>query len=89
MKLPVSVAVRSAEVASRFGLRVGSPEEVLSASLWWTYRNTKAKRELGFAPRPHEQTLEDAVEWQLGVLGGRRPGGAARVLGAAGKALRR
>ena len=58
--------------ASRLGLRLGSPEEVLSASLWWTYRNTKAKRELGFKPRPHEQTLEDAVEWQLGELGDRR-----------------
>ena len=59
-----------------FGLRLaGSPEEVRSASLWWTYRNTKAKRELGFAPRPHEQTLEDAVEWQLAELGGRRGGG--------------
>ena len=60
-----------------FGLRLGSPEEVLSASLWWTYRNTKAKRELGFAPRPHEQTLEDAVEWQLAELGGRRGAGLA------------
>ena len=46
----------------------GPPEEIASASLWWTYRNTKAKRELGFAPRPHEETLEDAVAWQLDQL---------------------
>ena len=53
-----------------------SPEEVVSASLWWTYRNTKAKRELGFEPRPHEETLEDAVDWQLArSSGGRRPRG--------------
>jgi hypothetical protein len=48
-------------------------DEVRSASQWWTYRNTKAKRELGFAPRPHEETLEDAVAWQRAQLGGRRP----------------
>jgi dihydroflavonol-4-reductase len=89
VKLPLRVAIAGADAASRVGLRMGSPEEVLSASLWWTYRNTKAKRDLGFAPRPHEQTLEDAVEWQLAQLGGRRPAGASRVLGAAGKALRR
>jgi hypothetical protein len=38
---------------------------------WWTYRNTKARRELGFEPRPHEETLEDAVRWQMGELGER------------------
>ena len=37
--------------------------------LWWTYRNTKARTELGFQPRPHEETLEDAVRWQSDVLG--------------------
>ena len=29
----------------------------------------KARRELGFEPRPHEETLEDAVRWQLEELG--------------------
>ncbi len=90
VKLPLSIALASADAASRVGLRLGSPGEVLSASLWWTYRNTKAKRELGFAPRPHEQTLEDAVEWQLAQLGGRRggiAGGAIRALGKAARGL--
>ena len=32
---------------------------------WWTYRNDKAVDELGFEPRPHEETLEDTVRWQL------------------------
>jgi dihydroflavonol-4-reductase len=90
VKLPKSVAVHGAVAAQRVGLRLGSPEEVLSASLWWTYRNTKAKRELGFKPRPHEQTLEDAVEWQLAELGSRRGGGSAgAAVRAAGKVLRR
>jgi dihydroflavonol-4-reductase len=92
VKLPVRVAQAGADAASRVGLRfAGSPEEVLSASLWWTYRNTKAKRELGFVARPHEQTLEDAVAWQLAELGGRRGGGgpASGALRVVGKALRR
>ena len=33
--------------------------------LWWTYSSAKAKRELGFAPRPHEETLEDALESKM------------------------
>jgi len=89
MKVPVRVARAGADAASRVGLRLGgSPEEIVSASLWWTYRNTKAKRELGFAPRPHEQTLEDAVEWQLAELGGRRSGLATRAIRRAGRAVR-
>jgi dihydroflavonol-4-reductase len=91
VKLPASVALAGAKMAE-LG-RVSLPtavDEILSASQWWAYRNTKAKRELGFAPRPHEQTLEDAVAWQLGELGGRRSGPAAesRALRAAGVALR-
>ena len=31
----------------------------------WTYRSTKAKRELGWKPRPHEETLEATVAWYL------------------------
>ncbi len=89
VKLPVSMAVHGTAAASRLGLRMGSPEEVLSASLWWTYRNTKAKRELGFKPRPHEQTLEDAVEWQLGELGDRHDSVATRVLRRAARTVRR
>lgn len=86
VKLPARVALAGADAASRIGLRLaGSPEEVLSASLWWTYRNTKAKRELGFAPRPHEQTLEDAVGWQLAELGGRHGGPAGTAFRAVGR----
>ena len=38
---------------------------------WWTYRNAKARKALGFEPRPHEETLEDAVRWQMAQLGNR------------------
>jgi dihydroflavonol-4-reductase len=72
LKLPVGVAVAGVEAASllRVPLPV-SPDEVRSAGLWWTYRNTKARKELGFKPRPHEETLEDAVSWQMEQLGDR------------------
>jgi len=42
-----------------------SPQEVMAASRWWTYRATKAKRELGWSARPHEETLEATVGWYL------------------------
>jgi dihydroflavonol-4-reductase len=39
--------------------------EVRAASQWWTYRSTKAKRELRWSARPHEETLEATVAWHL------------------------
>lgn len=90
IKLPVALATTGARVASISGLPLPIiADEVRSATMWWTYRNTKAKRELGFKPRPHEQTLEDAVHWQLEQLGDRPPAAAAQrlALRAVGKAL--
>ena len=76
LKLPAPIAVGGVQAArlARLPLPVIG-DEVRSATLWWTYRNTKARRELGFRPRPHEQTLEDAVAWQREQLGGRAPAG--------------
>ena len=72
VKLPAPDRARGARPMARAGLPVPvSPDEVRSATLWWTYRNTKARSELGFEPRPHEETLEDAVRWQLDAA--RRP----------------
>jgi dihydroflavonol-4-reductase len=91
LKLPKRLVLAGATAGARIGLPIPtSPGEVVSASLWWTYRNTKAKRELGFKPRPHEETLEDAVAWQLAALGGRRPHpGPERIaIRALGRALR-
>lgn len=91
-KLPASFAVDGAKVAGRLGVSLGvSADEARSASLWWTYSGAKAKRELGFEARPHEDTLREAVEWQAGELDGRMggsDGAAGRAIGAAGRALR-
>jgi dihydroflavonol-4-reductase len=72
LKLPLGVAVGGSELARTLRLPLPvNPDEIRSAGLWWTYRNTKAKRDLGFSPRPHEETLEDAIAWQLAELGHR------------------
>ena len=90
LKLPGRMAVGGAEAAQRARLPLPLlPDEVRSASQWWTYRNTKARRELGFAPRPHEETLEDAIAWQRERLGSRRaPGPEQAALRAVGRVVR-
>ena len=91
VKLPGRLAVAGVEVARLARLPVPVvPDEVRSAALWWTYSNAKARKELGFAPRPHEETLEDAILWQLDQLGGRGgQRGLERVaLGLTGRLLR-
>ena len=57
------MAARALEAAGR-GWPL-SPSEVTAASHWWTYRTGKARRELGWKARPHEETLEATVSWHL------------------------
>jgi dihydroflavonol-4-reductase len=81
LKLPATAAlalVRAGERAPWRPLATGN--EVLGASMWWTYRNTKAKRELGWKPSPHEEALEDTIAWyreregsRLAAPGSRQP----------------
>lgn len=77
VQVPLGPTRAAAGSAKRLGLPVPvSEQELVSAAQWWTYRSTKAKRELGFKPRPHEETLEAAVEWwreRLGDRVGRAP----------------
>jgi dihydroflavonol-4-reductase len=63
VKLPTPLAMTGATaMRGRFPLSLA---EVRAASHWWTYRSTKARRELGWKARPHEETLEATVEWHL------------------------
>jgi dihydroflavonol-4-reductase len=72
VKLPAPPTLLAIELMVRAGIPLPiSPDEVRSANCWWTYRNAKARKELGFDPRPHEETLEDAVHWQMDQLGDR------------------
>jgi dihydroflavonol-4-reductase len=73
---PIKVGPRVTASATALARRLRIPvpvseDELRSATQWWTYRSTKAKRVLGFAPRPHEETLEDTVAWQVERLGDR------------------
>ena len=66
LKLSPQFATRMADVLQHGpGHPPVSSVEVRSASQWWTYRNTKAKRDLGFKPSPHEETVNATVEWYL------------------------
>jgi dihydroflavonol-4-reductase len=72
VRVPAGLTMASVELAARLGIEAPvSRDELRSASQWWTYRCTKAKKQLGFKPRPHEETLEAAVRWQLEQLGDR------------------
>jgi dihydroflavonol-4-reductase len=66
LKLPSVLALRLVEAMEASPLRPPvTAVEVKSASQWWTYRNTKAKRELGWSTSPHEDTLEATIEWYI------------------------
>lgn len=57
------VAVATGVLGLGPGRNVLTPSEVTAASQFWTYSSAKAKRELGFATRNHEETLEATVAW--------------------------
>lgn len=62
LPLPVAkAAVRGLELVP--GRTAIIPVELEASSLWWAYRSTKAKRELGYRPSHHEELLERTVQW--------------------------
>jgi dihydroflavonol-4-reductase len=66
VKLPTGAARAAASLLAPSGRGWPlTPLEVRAASQWWTYRSTKAGRELGWKARPHEETLEATVTWHL------------------------
>ena len=72
VKLPVAAALALATAAERMpGRPVITAVEVRAASQWWICRNAKAKRELGWRPGPHEDSVEATVAWYLDREGDR------------------
>jgi dihydroflavonol-4-reductase len=64
LRLPLHAALAYAQAAQALPGRPSvTVEEVRALSLWWAYRSTKAKRELGWTPGHHEQPLIDTIEW--------------------------
>ncbi len=69
------LVVAGVSATELMGIRLPtSADEVRSGTQWFTYRNQKAREQLGWEARPHEETLEDAVRWQLDELGDRAHG---------------
>jgi dihydroflavonol-4-reductase len=64
LKLPLPAALAFARVAESLpGRPPITVDEVRAASLWWAFRSNKAKRELGWKPAHHEDTLEATIGW--------------------------
>jgi dihydroflavonol-4-reductase len=66
IRLPAPAALRAAQVAERApGRPPITVNEVKAVSQWWTYSAAKAKRELGWSARSHEETLEATVAYWM------------------------
>ena len=93
LKLPVSAAMTLAAAAQRLGqTSLPTPYEVRAASLNWRFSNRKAKRDLGWTTSPHEDCLEETIEWYRRLDGDElSPPGAAQPLAlrVVGGAIRR
>jgi dihydroflavonol-4-reductase len=66
LKLPLPAALALARSLELNPLQERPPitvGEVRAASLWWAFRSTKAKRELGYRPAHHEDTLQTTIDW--------------------------
>ena len=64
LRLSPPVALRLTQAAEAAGIWTGfTSTDAKLASQWWCYRNGKAKRDLGWAPGPHEDTIEATVAW--------------------------
>jgi len=93
--LPRPVALAAAEAGQRAPGQLGFgplPVEVRAAAQWWAYRSAKARRELGWTSRPHEDTVEETVAFyaereagRLARSGTRQPLGWRLAGGVAGR----
>ncbi len=64
IRLPRAAALQVAMAMEALpGRPAVTTQEVRVAALWWAFRSTKAKRELGWTPSHHEDTLEATVDW--------------------------
>jgi dihydroflavonol-4-reductase len=64
VRLPQPVAVAVAAAAERApGPTPFTAVEMRAAGLWWAFRSGKARRELGWTTRAHEDTVEETVAW--------------------------
>jgi dihydroflavonol-4-reductase len=92
LKLPLQVALGLASAMERMpGTPLLTSDEVRIASFWWALRSNKARRDLGWQPSHHEDTLRATIDWyrerephRVAEAGARQP----LALRVAGGALR-
>jgi len=64
LKLPLPAALALATAAEAMpGKPPVTVTELRAVSQWWAFRSTKARRELGWKPSHHEDTLEATIAW--------------------------
>lgn len=64
LKLPLPAALALARAAEAMpGRPAVTVDEVRAAAQWWAYRSNKARRELGWKPSHHEDTLQATIDW--------------------------
>ncbi len=64
IKMPIPLALALTETIEAFPGRLPvTAGEVRTVSQWWCYSSAKAKRELGYSPGHHEDTLAQTIEW--------------------------
>jgi dihydroflavonol-4-reductase len=92
IRMPFPAALALAELAERTpGPTPVTVNEVRGSAQRWAFRSTKARRELGWTTRPHEETVERTVAWYVDREGDRlRRSGRRQPLGLrlAGQAVR-
>ncbi len=90
LRLPVQAAMALARVGGPASYGI-SPQEVRLRSLWWAYRSTKARDELGWVTGHHEDPLVETIEWyrKQGVRGERGSSRQPVALRVAGFGMRR
>ena len=73
LPLPVALALARDGRGRSPASTMPSAIEIRAASLNWAFRNTKAKRELGWKTSPHEDCLEATIAWYREREGGLLP----------------
>src|SRR4051812_1840811 len=64
VKLPLPAALALARgMETMPGRAPITVTELRAVSLWWAFRSNKARRELGWKPSHHEDTLETTIAW--------------------------
>jgi len=64
LKLPLPAALALARSFEALPGRAPiTVDELRIVSWWWAFRSTKARRELGWKPSHHEDTLQTTIDW--------------------------